>query len=138
MKKIIMIAIVSFLLMAGSAAAVNSITFKWQKNTETDLAGYKMYRAATPDGQVVGLDTPVAIIPPNNEIYDHNLIPDLASDKEALTIDGVEDGTWYWILTAYDFSDNETGKSNEVSATLDSVPPAIPVILEIIAVVKAP
>ena len=137
MKKIIPMFLIC-LLLAGTAFADNSVTFTWDKNSETDLAGYKVYRSATPDGQVVGVDIPVAIVLPNNQIYDHALIPDLAPDKEALTIDNIEDGTWYWILTAYDTHDNESGKSNEVSATLDSVPPGDPVILEIIAVVKAP
>jgi len=136
--KRLLIVLISFVMLAGVAFADNSVTFKWNKNTETDLAGYKLYRSATPDGQVVGTDTPVAIVSPNNEIYDHGLIPNLASDKEALTINNIEDGTWYWIFTAYDTNDNESGKSNEVSAILDSTPPGAPTILEIIAVVKAP
>ena len=137
MKKVIMI-LISFLMLASTAVADNSVTFKWTKNTETDLAGYKLYRSATPDGQVVGVDIPVATPLPNNEIYDHALIPNLEADKEALTVNGIADGTWYWVIVAYDTSDNHADKSNEVSATLDSTPPAATTILEIIAVVKSP
>ena len=138
MKKLLsLMVIVTILLTVNIAVADNSITFKWDKNTETDLAGYRLYRSATPDGQVVGVDIPITVST-NNQIYDHALIPDLEPDKEALTIDNVKDGTWYWILTAYDIHDNESGKSNEVSASLDSVSPGAPTILEIIAVVKAP
>lgn len=135
MKKIALM-LMALMFVAGAAYAENSVTFKWSKNTETDLAGYKLYRSATPDGQAVGVDTPVATVLPNNEIYDHDLIPNLEPDKEALTLYGVADGTWYWILTAYDTSDNESGKSNEVSATLDSTSPNAPTILEVIGVVK--
>jgi len=126
-----------FLLAAGIAGADNSVTFTWDKNTETDLAGYRLYRSASPDGQVVGVDTSITILP-NNEDYDHDLIPDLEPNREAKTINNVSDGTWYWVLTAFDTSGNESGKSNEVSAILDSVAPGAPTILNITAIVKAP
>ena len=137
MKRLFLL-ILACLLLAGTAYADSSITFKWSKNSESDLAGYKLYRSSAPDGQVIDGTNFIAIILSNNEIYDHNLIPDLAADKEALTLTGVADGTWYFVLTAYDTSDNESGKSNEVSARVDTMAPGNPIILEIIAIVKAP
>jgi len=136
--KRLLIALISFVMLAGVAFGDNSVTFKWAKSMEADLAGYKLYRSATPGSQVIGVDIPVAIVLPNNEIYDHNLIPDLEFDREALTMNNIEDGTWYWIVVPYDTSDNEATRSNEVSATLDSTPPVPTTILEIIAVVKTP
>ena len=126
------------LFISSVAFADSSVTFIWDKNTETDLAGYRIYQSATPDGQVVGTDTPVADIPPEAGLYDTGIIPNLDPNRDAFTLTSVPDGTWYWILTAYDTSGNESGKSNEVSATLDSTSPANPTILEIIGVVRAP
>ena len=39
---------------------------------------------------------------------------------------GVADGTYFWVLTAYDISGNESGPSNEVTASLDSTAPEPP------------
>lgn len=136
MKKLIL-TLLACLLLAGMAYADNSVTFKWDKNTETDLAGYRLYQSPTPDGQVVGVDIPIDIAPEAG-LYDHGIVPDLEPTKDAYTLTSVPDGVWYWILTAYDTQGNESGKSNEVSATLDSIPPGVPTILEIIGVVKAP
>jgi len=77
-------------------------------------------------------------IPPEAGLYDTGIIPSLDPDKDAYTLISVPDGTWYWIMTAYDTQGNESGKSNEVSATVDSTPPGAPTILEITAVVKVP
>ncbi len=134
MKKLIVLLI---LLCATVAFADSSVTFTWDKNTEVDLAWYKLYRSATPDGQVVGDGSGIEILP-DAGLYDHGVIPSLDPTKDAFTLINVLDGTWYWILTAGDTSGNESGKSNEVSAIIDSTPPSNPVILELTAVVKVP
>lgn len=115
--------IVIFLLVAGIAIADNSVTFLWDANTETDLAGYRLYQSTTSGQYVLGEGNQVAVI---------------SAGIETVTLPNVPDGTFFWVLTAYDTSDNESGPSNEVSATLDSAPPGSPTILEITAIVKAP
>lgn len=136
MKRVFLI-IIACLFLAGVAYADSSVTFTWDKNSEQDLAGYRLYQTDTPDGQVVGTDVPVADIAPEAGLYDHGIIPNLDPNKDAYTLTSVPDNTWYWILTAYDNQGNESGKSNEVTATVDSVPPGNPTILNITAVVSS-
>jgi len=127
----------SILLMASIAVADNTVIFQWDENTETDLAGYRLYQSDTPDGQVIDGTSFVAEIAPNAHESDPELTG-IEAGKDAYRLLNVPDGTLYWVLTAYDTTGNESGKSNEVSATLDSTPPGAPVILEITAIVKAP
>ena len=122
MKKLIL-TLLACLLLAGTAFADNSVSFKWDANTETDLAGYRLYQSTTPGQYTFGEGNQVAII---------------SAGIETVTLPNVLDGTFFWVLTAYDLEGNESGPSNEVSATLDSTPPGAPTILEITAVVKAP
>jgi len=124
MKKLfILMVTVIFLSMASIAGADNSVTFIWDANTETDLAGYRLYQSPTAGAYVYGDGNQVATIP---------------AGTETVTLDSVADGTLFWVLTAYDTSDNESGPSNEVSATMDSTPPGAPTILNITAIVKMP
>ena len=48
----------------------------------------------------------------------------------------IPDGTYYFAATAYDTEGNESGYSNEVSATLDTTAPGSPQGLRITIVVK--
>ncbi len=120
MKKLIL-TLLAVLLLAGTAFAAN-VTFRWDANTETDLAKYKLYQAGTAGGpyikaQVVGEGNLVAIVLLAN-------LPDPANPEYTLT--GVADGRHYWVLTAADLSNNESGFSNEVTTVIDSTPPAPP------------
>jgi hypothetical protein len=127
---------VVILLYSVLTFAESSVTFTWNENTETDLAGYKLYQSDIPDGQVVGTDTPVAVIDPDSENYDHSVIPNLPDDRDAYTLTNVPDGTWYWILTAFDTESNESGKSNEVTATIDTTAPGSPSAVTIHVIIK--
>lgn len=90
--------------------AAGRATLAWDANTEADLAGYKVY-VGTASGQYgppvdVGLTaTPTA---PTHDV------------------EPLEDGTYFFAVTAYDASGNESGFSNEVSKSIDSTPPAPP------------
>ena len=126
MKKlfVLMIAVI-FLLTAGIAGAAN-VSFRWDANTEPDLAKYKLYQSETEGGpytkaQVVGEGNLVAII---TVVGLNPTLPDPANPE--YTLENVADGTHYWVLTAADLSNNESGFSNEVSTTIDSTPPAPP------------
>ena len=92
-----------------------TVRLAWTANTETDLAGYHLFHTSVQG--VYDLQNPVDT-------------PE-ASDVEAQTIVG--DGFHCWVLTAFDFSNNESGISNEACITLpddvpsyDLTPPGIP------------
>ena len=107
MKRILLF-VLAVLFLATSAFAASNVTFEWDANNEADLAGYRLYQS-TQSGTYVG--NPVATI---------------AKGTEMVTLTDVPDGTWYWVLTAYDTNDNESEYSNEVTASLDTEAPAPP------------
>jgi len=88
----------------------------WQANTEPDLAGYKLYYGSN-SGQYL---KPI------------NIDPYVMQYELSLSCGF----TYYFALTAYDTSDNESEKSNEVSITLeclneDMTPPGKPVLTSV-------
>ncbi len=93
-----------YLLSAFPAAA--SVRISWQANTESDLAGYKIYYGMSPGTYTTILDVGNAVQ------YTFNaLIPGM---------------TYYLAVTAYDAAGNESGYSTEVSFKVeDTVPPQI-------------
>lgn len=91
-----------FLALAGSA------TLTWNANTESDLAGYKLYQ-----GTVSGQYGPPVDLG-NVTTYTFTL-PTLTTDQ-----------TYFWAITAYDFATNESGKSAEVSKLIRGVPAPAP------------
>ncbi len=122
MKKLILTFLMA-LLLAGTAFAANTVTFIWNVNPEADLAGYRLYQTNAEGEYIFG---------------ESNAVKNIPAGTETVTIEDVPDGTYFWILTAYDTTNNESGPSNEVGATLDSVPPNAPTILNITAIVSAP
>ena len=92
----------AFVLPLSAAAGAN-VTFAWDANTESDLAGYRLYQSSTSGSYTFGPSHAVASVP---------------AGTESVTIN-VTDGTWYWVLTAYDTDNNESAPSNEVTATID-------------------
>ncbi len=107
MKALLVLALI--LTWAGLAHAAD-VTLQWTPNTETDLAGYRAYQATTPGGHTFGPGNEVAAVP-------------------AGTVDvtlTVPNGTYYWVVTALDGDDNESGPSNEVTKRIDTTAPAAP------------
>ena len=88
---------VSFTL---SATVASTASLTWNANTDTDLAGYKVYKG-TSSGTYTA---PVATIPKGTTSY---------------TATGLQTGTTYFfIITAYDNAGNESLHSNEVSKSI--------------------
>ena len=80
---------------AGSA----SVSFTWTANGESDLAGYNLYRGTTIGGQYTKVN--VALITGTSH-----------------TDTGLTNGTpYFYVLRAVDSSNNESGNSNEATAT---------------------
>lgn len=113
MKKLFTLFACTALMLAAAPAMAMDIGFAWDANTESDLAGYRLYQSDT-SGSYTYLN-PVADIPAGTETY---------------TQAGVSDGTWFWVLTAYDTEGNESGPSNEVTMTVDETAPAAPTNLQ--------
>ena len=116
MKKLIILAII---LLASTSFAATDVSFRWDANSEPDLAGYRLYRSDTSGAYTQG-----AFI---------KEIPCAANDTAcaAVTDEGVPDGVYYWVVTAYDTEGLESVWSNEVTTTLDSTPPGPPQSLSI-------
>ena len=116
--KVILFLFLFFLTFQALCFAAD-VTLRWDKNTETDLAGYKLYYKADSSGSPydgTGADqgaSPVDI--PLGVLGD--------PDNPEFTITDLDAGHVYFlVLTAYDTEDNESGYSNEVSTFYISSP----------------
>ena len=109
-KKLILFICAFLLLFSVDVLSQTSVTFEWDANTEPDLAGYRIYQSAASGQYVYGSGNEIADIP--------------AGTLEATIL--IQDGTWYFVATAYDSEGNESGPSNEVTDTFDSTPPGCP------------
>lgn len=91
-------------------AIASDVTITWQANTETDLAGYLIYRndqLANVTGIVVG-----------------NLEPYLISASTTTYLDkSLPDGMYTYYLTAMDKAGNISDQSNTLEVTIDTHPP---------------
>ncbi|MCK5613132.1 hypothetical protein KAR91_65265 [Candidatus Pacearchaeota archaeon] len=117
-------------LLCVSVSFAGDRIFEWDQNTEADLKGYKIYRSATPNVQVDTNNLYLNVWKPGEN-------PDVSNPKNAEYVVGsagqcvlarsiLPDGTYYFVLTAFDNSNNESGKSNEVSTVIDDTAPAPP------------
>lgn len=87
-----------------------TITISWLPNTETDLAGYKLYYGANSrdnEGYSKLPEYQIALIPAGTEIYEF----------ETTRLSG-----HFFSLTAYDFTGNESEFSNEAWTVLPEFP----------------
>lgn len=93
------------------ARAATVVTLAWDANTEPDLSGYRIYRAAQEAGP-------------------WEVAKEVALVTEA-ALDPLPDGRHCFAVTALDTVGNESEKSIPVCATLDATAPATPVHLVI-------
>jgi hypothetical protein len=89
----------TFLLCAitAAAAAAGNVTLSWDANTETDLAGYKLYYGTATGVYSTTINT---------------------GNVTTYTISSLPAGTYYFAVKAYNASGLESGYSNEVSTTI--------------------
>jgi hypothetical protein len=84
----------------SASPTTSSATLTWNANTETDLAGYKVYRGTSPGTY----GAPIATLQGNVTNY---------------VATGLQLGmTYYFAVTAYDTAGNESVYSNEVSKSV--------------------
>lgn len=111
MKKLLCVLCFVLAFSVSAVFAASNVTFEWDLNTEQDMAGYRLYQSASP-GLVPGPALKVG--------------QDVLHPTNTYTLTDVQDGTWYWVVTAYDTEGNESNPSNEVTATLDTEAPSAP------------
>lgn len=100
MIKLTMILITTFVLSMPVLAS--DVAASWDPNTESDLAGYKIYYGTKTGAYDVTLD---------------------AGNVQSVTVQNLQTNTTYFFaVTAYDTSGNESGFSNEISLFI--APPA--------------
>jgi hypothetical protein len=86
--------------MTLSATAANTATLTWNTSTESDVTGYKVYRGTGSGTYGAPLTT-------------------LPKTTTSFTATGLQNGTTYFfVITAYDNSGNESTYSNEVSKSI--------------------
>jgi len=111
-----------FLIVQVSVGFAAEIGLAWDSNTEGNMASYRVYQTINSGSYP---DTWVREVP---HIWD--------VDTQSVLLQDVPDGTWFWVVTAYNTEGDESGYSNEVTTTvagpsLDITPPAIPTGFEI-------
>ncbi len=121
MKKLFLVLI--FLLVSVGIVSAADINFSWTQNTESDLAGYRIYNSLTSGLYSYGEENAVAIIPVG---------------EGTVTVEDVTDGMKYWVITAYDTDGNESLPSNELSIMLDTSAPTAPQDFTVTVIVKFP
>ena len=112
MTRLIVLAVVAVLLQGVAIQAqegYNPVGLRWDPNSESDLAGYKIYEK-TASGAYEELAICVA---PTTEVMFGPATPH-------------PDGGYCWVATAYDVAGNESGYSDEVCAIFDAGAPAAP------------
>lgn len=108
MKRLVFIVLMIPLSVFGQSTGNIKIT--WDKNTEADLAGYKVYRC----------EKSVA----NGDTSAYAVVIDKKNTIASFEWKNLQLGkTYYMAVTAYDNSGNESGFSNEVSQFLKEVEP---------------
>ena len=93
------VALLFFVLIPEISAFAQDVILAWDANTETDLAGYKIYYGTSSRNYSTVIDV-------------HNVT--------TYGITGLGPGTYYFAATAYNTANAESGYSNEVSATIGS------------------
>lgn len=115
MKRIFLLMVAMIFSLALNASA-EGLVLSWNANTESDLAGYKIYYGVTSSnlGTVVDVGKVTTY---------------------TITVNPAVTTTYYAVITAYDKSGNESVKSDVVSGTVmvaDTTPPAKPTGLKMI------
>ncbi|MFY9268167.1 MAG: fibronectin type III domain-containing protein [Candidatus Manganitrophaceae bacterium] len=105
-KQCLPIAVILFLSIFKNVAFSADATLIWNPNSESDLAGYKVYYGTSSRNY----GAPINV-----------------GNKTTHTITGLVDNqSYYFAVTAYDTSGNESGFSNEVNKGFaDSTPPTL-------------
>ena len=123
MKRFIVLLIacffVSIALASTSFAGTKTLTFMWEQVISTDFAGWKLYGSTSPNVQAIpgNLKATIPYSGTPSTTY---------TSAQPITVPDNAETRMYFVLTAFDHSNQESGVSNEVNALLDFLAPAIP------------
>ncbi|MFQ6030232.1 MAG: LamG-like jellyroll fold domain-containing protein, partial [Dehalococcoidia bacterium] len=92
-----------------ASAGDNQVSLDWVDNTESDLAGYNVYRSETAGGPYQQLNA-------SGPVGSSSFLDDSATNGSQ----------YFYVVTAEDSAGQESGFSNEDSALLADEPPAAP------------
>jgi hypothetical protein len=114
--------ILLLLLCASVFAGAKTLEFTWRQTLPdpNDLAGWRLYSSQTQGGPY----SLVLTIPFVSEQTQYS------STQPFVSPDG-QRKTYYFVLTAFDTSGNESGYSNEASASIDFEAPGVPIQLKV-------
>ena len=132
MKKLLLTLLIFILVVSWEPHQVlraqvmgQAVTFQWEMVLEREdgspllnLAGYKLYQSA--EAGVYAPDPTVDITNPGIATY---------------VLDGVGEGLWYFVVTAYDATGLESDYSNEVAKTIVGIrsPPKAPAAFRVVS-----
>ncbi len=108
MKKLLLVPI--FLILWSTVSHAAPVNLAWDAVTDADLAGYRVYQTTVSGQYTFGSGNEVVQIPAGTEVAQ---------------VDVPIDETYFWVVTAFDTTGNETGPSNEVMQ-VDITPPGVP------------
>ena len=98
----IFVCLICLLIITATPCAAE-VELAWDPNSESDLEGYKLYYGTSSKNYGVIIDVGLTATP----------------SSPSYTLTGLSEGeTYYFAVTAYDTSDNESDYSNEVSKTI--------------------
>jgi len=92
---------ISLFILYTPLCWADDVVFQWNSNSETDLAGYRLYQATVSGQHTKG-----------------NYLTEIPAGTETYTITDLNTGTFFWVVTAYDTSGLESEFSQEVSKVI--------------------
>jgi hypothetical protein len=111
MKKSVLLILVIFLFLLTGVVFAADVTLEWDPNTETDLAGYKVYQGVESGNY--------------NKNWTIECGPNDVKCCTYISTD-LSDGSYFWTATAFDKLGNESGFAEEISITIDTSAPGSP------------
>ena len=128
MKKAFLFLILIVFLCSSVAYAqvTKTLRFAWNQELSADFGGWRIYQADTAGGPYTALSPDILFVSEQTE-YTADM-PIEVPDDQTITL--------YFVLTAFDTSGNESGYSNEVSATIDFEAPGMPMTLTVTVVAQ--
>jgi hypothetical protein len=106
-----LLACIPILIYSLSPSYALDVTLAWDANSETDLAGYKIYYGTKSGGPYNGTGSSEGASPVVVPLGSTNLV------SPQFTVHGLQNQTYYFVATAYNTEGYESGYSNQVSTS---------------------